>query len=220
MALAHSRLAASEALAALDSIRRVLLAFAGTLAADEWIGPVHARTNPPLWELGHVVWFQEKWCLRRKPTADANESPLLETLAASHLPWSDWLFDSSRIPHDARWHAPIPAPAAVIDYAHAVAAALSARLAHGWPDDDPDLPHYVELSLYHEAMHLEAWWMRWQLLARTPPGPLDFPEPVAVHGVHHMPAATVLIGAIDGNFAFDNELPRSEEHTSELQSPA
>ena len=23
--------------------------------------------NPPLWELAHIAWFQEHWCLRQRP---------------------------------------------------------------------------------------------------------------------------------------------------------
>ena len=34
------------------------------LDGAQWLGPKLAIVNPPLWELGHVAWFQERWCLR------------------------------------------------------------------------------------------------------------------------------------------------------------
>ena len=43
--------------------------------------------NPPLWELSHIAWFQEYWCLRG---GDDNEPSLLEG--------SDALFNSSEVP--------------------------------------------------------------------------------------------------------------------------
>ena len=37
------------------------------LPADGWLGPHAEHLNPPLWEAGHIVWFQERWCLRAQP---------------------------------------------------------------------------------------------------------------------------------------------------------
>ena len=34
------------------------------LTADQLLGPELAIVNPPLWEIGHVAWFQERWTLR------------------------------------------------------------------------------------------------------------------------------------------------------------
>ena len=34
------------------------------LDGERLLGPQLAIVNPPLWEIGHVGWFQERWCLR------------------------------------------------------------------------------------------------------------------------------------------------------------
>ena len=34
------------------------------LGGARLLGPKLAIVNPPLWEIGHVAWFQERWCLR------------------------------------------------------------------------------------------------------------------------------------------------------------
>src|SRR3954466_13211944 len=63
------------------------------------LGPKLAVVNPILWELGHVAWFQERWCLRTRPD---------ETLSDSVLEDADALYDSSAIAHDVRWELPLP----------------------------------------------------------------------------------------------------------------
>ena len=75
------------------------------------MGPKLAIVNPPLWEIGHVAWFQEHWCLRMR--ADG-------TLAPSRLDDADRLYDSTAIPHDVRWDLPLPSPAATRAYLEAV----------------------------------------------------------------------------------------------------
>ena len=35
------------------------------LAGERELGPKLAIVNPPRWEIGHVGWFQEFWCLRQ-----------------------------------------------------------------------------------------------------------------------------------------------------------
>ena len=84
-----------------------MLALAAALPEEDWLGPYAEHLNPPLWEFGHIVWFQEHWCLRQKPGRDPGASPLLAPLEASLQPWAAWLNHSSRIPHDARWRAPL-----------------------------------------------------------------------------------------------------------------
>ena len=40
----------------------------GTCVIDpaRLIVPQIRIVNPPLWEIGHVAWFQERWCLRQR----------------------------------------------------------------------------------------------------------------------------------------------------------
>ena len=60
---------------------------------ERLLGPRLAIVNPPLWEIGHLAWFQEHWCLRYRDTG---------ALAASILPAADALYDSARVAHDTR----------------------------------------------------------------------------------------------------------------------
>ena len=62
-----------------------------------------AIVNPPRWEVGHVAWFQEYWCLRR-----AERGRYAPARNASILPNADALYNSATVPHDVRWDLPLP----------------------------------------------------------------------------------------------------------------
>src|SRR3990167_7877842 len=81
------------------------------LDGERLLGPRLAIVNPPLWEIGHVAWFQERWCLRQR--ADGS-------LGDSILPGADALYDSSAVAHDTRWDLPLPGLAATRAYGDAV----------------------------------------------------------------------------------------------------
>lgn len=219
--LLHSDLSPAQALRRLLAERGRLLALADALPDNQraWDGPCAEGLNPPRWEFGHIAWFQELWCLRRRPGRPPLASPLLAPLHPARIDWADWLFDSSRIPHAARWQAPLPSVAAIRTYAEAVLDALAERIANGWPEDDPDLPYYVELALYHEAMHREAWWMMWQRRALDPPSSphcpifpamppveqVEMPGGCVPLGVAHTDASDAVDTPATRRFAFDNE---------------
>lgn len=165
----------------------------GALPADGWLGPRAGHLNPPLWEYGHIVWFQERWCQREQP--DGSCGPSL-------LDGADALYDSSSVPHDTRWDLPLLQPAAVDDYAARVAEAMATRLHHGF---DNDIAYFAELCLYHELMHIEAWWMAFQNLGYTPP---EWPVMAQTHSVQRLAvtAGEVDLGSgPDAGFVFDNE---------------
>jgi ergothioneine biosynthesis protein EgtB len=177
----------------LGQARGRLRALIACLPGGGWLGPRAAHLNPPLWEYGHIVWFRERWCLRERPDG---------TCGPSLLDGADALYDSSAVPHDVRWDLPLLQPAAVDDYAEAVAAAVAARLRSGF---DNDLAYFAELSLYHELMHIEAWWMAFQDLGYAPPAPPD------VSGTLSAPRLTFAEGMVElgsgpgAGFIFDNE---------------
>ena len=72
---------------------------ADDLVGERELGPRLAIVNPPRWEVGHVGWFQEYWCLRRSaPGLYAPER------GESILPNADGLYNSATVPHIAgRW---------------------------------------------------------------------------------------------------------------------
>ena len=77
------------------------------LDGERLLGPMLAIVNPPLWEIGHVSWFQERWCLRLRTDG---------SLGDSILPGADALYDSSAVAHDTRWDLRLPTRAETLAY--------------------------------------------------------------------------------------------------------
>ena len=187
----------------LEAARARLDALADSLPADGWIGPYAQTLNPPLWEYGHVVWFQEHWCLRRKPGRAPDESPLTAPLLPSRMDWADWRYNSSRIPHTARWQLPLPTPAETRAWGREVLDAVQTKLAQG--DSDAAFPYFCELSLHHENMHIEAWWMMWQGRGLRPPQQPALPVLAEAPPLRFDAGRVVLGSPQDAGFVFDNE---------------
>ncbi|MEW6688218.1 MAG: DinB family protein, partial [Pseudomonadota bacterium] len=83
----------------LAASRERTLAVTADLDGERLLGPLLAIVNPPLWEIGHVAWFQEYWCLRLRRDGSRAE-PMLAG--------ADALYDSARVAHDTRWGLPLP----------------------------------------------------------------------------------------------------------------
>jgi ergothioneine biosynthesis protein EgtB len=182
--------------AALCDARRTTLALVDDLDDAQWEVPRLAIVNPPRWELGHVGWFMEHWCLRR---GDRRRPALLAE--------ADGWYDSSAVPHASRWELPLPSRAATHEYVAAVLDRTLAQLAQEGDDDEALYPY--RLALYHEDMHGEAWVLMRQALG--------YPRP-ALATLAPVPAAPLaqFDVAVDGGrfvqgvaagagFRFDNE---------------
>ena len=184
----------SELLASRDHFAQV----SAGLQGDRLLGPKLAIVNPPLWEIGHVGWFQEHWCLRYRDGAP---------LAPSILPSADKLYDSSNVAHDTRWDLPLPSLAKTRQYLADVLELTLVRLA-GDPENER-LRYFVGLATLHEDMHAEALHYTHQTLGYPDPGvPAAagassgcVPEFVSFEG------GTLRLGAEKGGerFVFDNE---------------
>jgi ergothioneine biosynthesis protein EgtB len=155
--------------------------------------------NPPVWEYGHVGWFQERWCLRRAEPGRLQPP--------SRLPDADRLFDSSTVPHEDRWSLDLPSFEALDAWMEEVLRESIARLEIE-ADDDAGL-YYHRLALFHEAFHVEALAMARQVLGLPQPGPeFDPPPRMTLSADVRVPGADVMIGsAPEDGFAFDNEQP-------------
>ena len=184
---------ADQLIGRLAQARGRLRALIDCLPAGGLLGPRAEHLNPPLWEYGHIVWFQERWCLRARPDGG---------FAASLLAGADALYDSSSVAHDTRWDLPLPEPAAVDDYAAGVAEAVAARLRNAFTHE---LAYFAELSLYHELMHIEAWWMAFQNLGYAPPGRPDAAALPRGRRLAFAAGEVVLGSGADEGFIFDNE---------------
>jgi gamma-glutamyl hercynylcysteine S-oxide synthase len=167
--------------------------------------PMQPTLNPPLWELGHIGWFQEFWIARNPQrhlgaVADphaARSSPLRANAEA--------LYDSSHVPHASRWQLPLPNAAATRDDLAQQLASTVACLKDSGADDAA--LYFFRLALLHEDMHHEAALYMAQSLglamhdARWQAQPLpSVARPVAV------PAGLHALGQHGAGFAFDNEL--------------
>lgn len=171
--------------------------------------PQRTGLNPPLWELGHIGWFQEHWLGRNPQRA---RGAAAEPAAPRHPPLrpdADRLYDSSRIPHLDRWQLPLPdALGTRDDLARQLDQSLALLQALGDTTDDAAL-YFFRLVLLHEDMHHEASLYMAQRLgvAIDDPRwqPLPLPRPTAPLTL--APGTWALGGAPEGGFAFDNELP-------------
>jgi iron(II)-dependent oxidoreductase len=169
--------------------------------------PMRAELNPPLWELGHIGWFQEYWIARNPQRRQGERANPEAPRGASVRPGADGLYDSSRVPHDTRWQLPLPDAAATRDdLARQLDESLGLLRQSGTEDDDL---YFFRLALLHEDMHHEAALYMARGLGigiddrRWQPQPLPAPAASLVFGGRSWP-----LGSPPGEgFAFDNERP-------------
>lgn len=208
-----ARFAAPAALAQLlKEMRAVTLALLDAYADANMLQlPYEEALNPPLWELGHVGWFQEYWISRNQqrhrgtgcePVGDNARS-------ASILPQADACYDSSLVPHETRWHLPL---LQAIDCKAYLAKTLRQTLQHLQMlentncVDEGEL-YFYRLVLLHEAMHAEAAIYRAQALGLA----IKNAPTVATLNLQQtqivIDAQQIMLGSVaaDG-FCFDNEL--------------
>ncbi|HET7366236.1 MAG TPA: selenoneine synthase SenA [Burkholderiales bacterium] len=188
----------SDLIAARDHFAQVTAGITG----EQLLGPKLAIVNPPLWEIGHVGWFQEHWCLRWPMGRDAGKA-----LAPSLLPNADVLYNSSTVAHDTRWDLPLPSLAATRAYLSAVLEQTLNRLAR--EPENESLAYFVRLATLHEDMHAEALHYTHQTLGYAAP---EFRPRVAINSdpgseFLQFPGGAFRLGAErdEERFIFDNE---------------
>jgi iron(II)-dependent oxidoreductase len=153
--------------------------------------------NPPVWELGHVAWFQEYWVLRHA----LGQPPIHAS--------GDALWNSAIIAHADRWTAALPSRAATLEYLELVGDRVLAALEQAL---DPRLSYFTLLAVFHEDMHGEAFAYTRQTLGWPAPHVPADEASVALAtgplpGDATVPAGRYRIGAereADA-FVFDNE---------------
>jgi iron(II)-dependent oxidoreductase len=205
------RQAGATALAAAlrDSRHRTLATFARFEAAlgPGLVVPRWPTLNPPLWELGHIGWFQSHWLARHPEWRSGTRADPDAPRHHGRRPNADALYDSSHVPHDSRWSLDLPS-------AEATCADLSAQLDETLallaeaPDDD-DALYFFRLALLHEDMHHEAALYMAQALGLPGIVPQPAPLPPPEDALSFEPGPWRL--GFDGpGFAFDNELGAHE----------
>ena len=162
--------------------------------------------NPPLWELGHVGWFEEFWIARNSERLRGTAARLEAPRAAPLLPGADALYDSSQVAHARRWHLDLPDAPRTLAYLARVRERTQALLRTIEGSDDA--LYFYRLALLHEAMHHEAGVMIAQCLALDVGAALAATAPAvaAATGELQLPASSAVVGQPEPGFAFDNEL--------------
>jgi gamma-glutamyl hercynylcysteine S-oxide synthase len=195
-----------------DARVHTLRLFAAMRAAlgDKLELPYADEVNPPLWELGHVAWFEEFWIARNTERLRGAAARLEAPRAAPLLARADALYDSTQVAHARRWHLDLPDAPRTLAYLARVRECTSRLLTESANDDEA--LYFFRLALFHESMHFEAGAMMAQALALDVGATL--PAPVAassaLSGEISIPAATLTVGQRGIGFAFDNELGEHE----------
>ena len=162
--------------------------------------------NLPLWELGHIGWFEEWWIRRNPERARGIQCGSALERLDSLLPGADRLYDSANVAHATRWQLALPKADATSAYLAQVREQTLALLeknavsAHAL--------YFFRLALLHEDMHREAWFMMAQHL-NIDLG-VDLPETcdgaLQAEGEWEVPGGARDLGGDAEGFSFDNEL--------------
>lgn len=151
--------------------------------------------NPPLWEFGHLTWFHEFWVHRDGKA----EEP-------SSLRDADCLFNSSKMAHQDRWSTPMPSLSNLLAYNKSVIEHTEQLLS---TPIDNKTKYFIQLAIFHQDMHNEAFAYMWQTMGRPIPfAPLSNTRALEddKQGWIHFPKTTIQAGSIQySGFIFDNE---------------
>ena len=195
----------------LQSLRaKTLVVFDAYVAANSLTVPYADELNPPLWELGHLAWFQEFWIGRNQQRELGIHYDEKLARLPSALAEADSWYDSGTVPHASRWHLPLLEPDACKAYlAKTLRQTLDLLAKSG---DSNDALYFYRLVLFHEAMHLEAAIYMAQVLG------IDIAHHNAINSIAAEAIKTLTncqftyekqvtqLGYKDIGFAFDNEL--------------
>jgi len=192
--------AADSLLDALLDARAVELELLDGLSDTQMLGERAHFLEPPIWEMGHVGWFQELWLSRH---LDGE---------ATLLPGSDGIYDSFNVSYRQRWDHRYPSRKQTAEYISTVLRRSVDRLESRAPTAKD--AYFYTLAAQHEDMHAENLTLILQSLGCTRPRLSHF-DPAAtsppVDSDYQLrdvavPGGTFLLGASpDEPFVFDNE---------------
>ena len=189
----------------LSDARKRTLELVSDLSDEQMMGPKLRIVNPPLWEIGHLAWFQEYWNLRRHSENGRT------SFGPSILENADELYNSMEVSHGTRWDLPLLSRKDTLAYMQRVLDDTLHKLnTEGSTEENT---YFALLATFHEDMHAEAFTYTRQthglpappisdydpsLLAGQPAGPYE--------GDAEIPGGELVLGATsDLPFVFDNE---------------
>ena len=179
-----------------DTRRRELEVLSG-LNQEQLLGSQSRIIEPPIWEMGHVGWFQENWILRHLD----DEEPI----------WSgaDNLYNSFNIPNAERWELAFPSYQDTKQYITAVLQRCLDRLAEKELTERD--AYFYRLVINHEDMHSETMVHIRQTMTYPQPAivnTLPIPTIDPTYELHDVaiPGGTFYLGASKKTpFVLDNE---------------
>ena len=211
----HLRLAGKDMLSlALIEARNTTLRWAaefeaapggdGSLLPADVDDAIAAELDPPLWTLGHIGWFQERWIARnversRGDGADPSRPRLASVLAAA-----DDRYDPEVVSRSGRRSAAIGGPdlQAARQYLVDTLETTLELLEHA--DEDDDGLYFHRLALFHEEQQAESFAVLAQTLGidtalvPRPDGRVSRPPLL-------FPATRWLLGSGGPGFRFDDQ---------------
>ena len=211
-------------LALMDARNHTLHLFAQyqtSLEGVNYVVPQSAAVNPPLWELGHIGWFQEWWIGRNMQRALGARCEPTHARLASIEPQADRWWDSTHVAHDTRWTLDLPNAnnirAYLLDTLESTLELLEKT------DNSDDALYFYRLALFHEDMHAEAFVYMAQTLGLKFEAPIQqtfTPAPMNLREPMLIPACNWQLGSSDEGFSFDNERPRNSVLVPEFEIDA
>ena len=206
---------------ALMDARNHTLHLAGQLAAQLeskgfQVAP-QPEIDPPLWELGHIGWFQEWWITRNVQRQLGSRCGARPTRLASIEPNADPWWDDAQVPPADRWALPLPDLGAARAYLLGTLE-TTLELLEKTADDDEAL-YFYRLALFHEDMHGESLITMAQTLGL--PLQLQMAGAGAVRAPLLVNATRWTMGhRAPGGFSFDNEQPAHDVQVPEFEIDA
>jgi iron(II)-dependent oxidoreductase len=176
------------------------------LGASGLAVPKAPEIDPPLWLLGHVGWFQERWIPRNVHLQRGSRADPTRPRLASVLPRADACYDPAQAARDERWTLDLPDLRTTRQYL-ADTVDLTLELLESARETD-DALYFFRLALFHEDMQGEAFAETAQTLGLPLGG-----APGLLHGWPTTPSREPLLfpatrwplGSAPDGFVFDNE---------------
>ena len=189
---------AQELVDSLLDTRKRELEVLDNLTHDQLYGTQMKSIEPPIWEMGHVGWFQDRWILQNLD----KQAPVSQE--------ADNLYDSFNIPNAERWDLAFPPFGETYEYITEVLNRIIQRLENR--ELTPEDVYFYRLVINHEDMHSETMVHIRQTLGykrpliedtHTTPPAID--PTFTLHDVA-IPGGTYMLGANqEMPFVLDNE---------------
>lgn len=210
-------------------------------AYEQWLEPLNfvvppmPELTPPLWLLGHIGWYQERWVARNVQRHRGRRADPHAPRLASIEPDSDRWYDPANAPPDSRWLLDLPGVFNIKRYL-ADAIDITLELLERTPDSDDEL-YFFRLALFHEDLQAESLARMAQVLGLPSGQGLMTPGQPSLSSVRVSPrpqpallpplsfsGGTWLLGESPregaAGFAFDNEQPAHEVRVEPFEMDA